>query len=147
MAVNKQKLEREFFRMLNRVVEPAVRKGVGSPRFVPGGLIVLETIGFKSGIMRRTPLVATRFGGCVFISTFRADRSFWLKNLQKNPRVLYYLGGKARDARAFVITGEKRYRKPKFLPNSVGKITDFLAPYTRAGLSFAVLVPVPAKKR
>ncbi|MEH6569034.1 MAG: hypothetical protein V7709_08170 [Halioglobus sp.] len=26
MAANKQKLEREFFRMLNRVVEPAVRK-------------------------------------------------------------------------------------------------------------------------
>ena len=37
MAVNKQKLEREFFRMLNRVVEPAVRKGVGSPPYTAGG--------------------------------------------------------------------------------------------------------------
>ena len=145
MAVNQQKLEREFFRMLNRVVEPAVRKGVGSPRFVPGGLIVLETIGFKSGVMRRTPLAATRLGGCVFISTFRADRSFWLKNLQKDPKVRYYLGGKPRDAKAFVMMAGKRYRKPKSLPAGVGKITDFLAPYTQAGWAFAVLVPAPAR--
>ena len=48
MTVDRQKLEREFFRMLNRVVEPAVRRGIGSPRFVPGGLILLESVGFKS---------------------------------------------------------------------------------------------------
>ncbi|MCB1848305.1 MAG: hypothetical protein KDI04_13230, partial [Halieaceae bacterium] len=60
--MNRQVLEREFFRMLNRVVEPAVRKGVGSPRFLPAGLIVLETVGFKTGAKRRTPLVATRLG-------------------------------------------------------------------------------------
>ncbi len=55
MPVDRQKLEREFFRMLNRVVEPAVRKGIGSPRFVPGGLILLESTGHKSGQTRRTP--------------------------------------------------------------------------------------------
>lgn len=145
MAIERQKLEREFFRMLNRVVEPAVRKGLGSPRFVPGGLIVLETTGFKSGATRRTPLAATRLGGYVFISTFRADRSFWLKNLQKQPRIRYFLGGRARDAKAFVMMAGKRYRRPKALPSAIGKVTDFLAPYTRAGWAFAVLMPV--KKR
>jgi deazaflavin-dependent oxidoreductase (nitroreductase family) len=142
MSVDKQTLEREFFRMLNRVVEPAVRKGVGSPRFVPGGLIVLETTGSKSGLMRRTPLVATRIGGCVFVSTLRGDRSFWVRNLRKNPRICYYLAGKPRAARAFLMTPDKRYRKPKFLPTKIGKITDFLEPYTRAGWAFAVLVPI-----
>ena len=83
MKTDKQTLEREFFRMLNRVVEPAVRKGVGSPRFVPGGLIVLETVGFKTGITRRTPLVATRLHRHVIVATYRAERSFWLKNLPK----------------------------------------------------------------
>ena len=140
-VANTQKLEREFFRMLNRVVEPAVRRGVGSPRFVPGGLIVLESQGFKSGQRRRTPLVATRFQGHVFVSTVRGDRSFWVKNLQKTPRVRYWLGGKPREARAFVLVEGKRYRRPKSLPPAVGRIADFLAPYTRAGWAFAILAP------
>ena len=140
--VKKKNLEREFFRMLNRVVEPAVRRGVGSPRFVPGGLIVLETVGSKSGLTRRTPLVATRFQGHVFISTYRGERSFWLQNLQKQPRVKFYLAGKPRPAKAFVMMPGKRYRKPKALPPAVGKITDFLAPYTKAGWAFAVLAPL-----
>ena len=140
-AADRQKLEREFFRMLNRVVEPAVRRGVGSPRFVPGGLIVLESTGHKSGQKRRTPLAATRFMGHVFVSTVRADRSLWVKNLQNTPRVRYWVGGKPRQAKAFVMVDGKRYRRPKSLPPAVGKITDFLAPYTRAGWAFAVLAP------
>jgi hypothetical protein len=140
-AQDRQKLEREFFRMLNRVVEPAVRHGVGSPRFVPGGLIVLESTGFKSGQKRRTPLVATRFMGHVFVSTVRADRSFWVKNLQLQPRTRYWLAGKPRQAKAFVMAPGKRYRSPASLPPAVRKITDFLAPYTRAGWAFVVLAP------
>lgn len=128
--------------MLNRVVEPAVRKGFASPRFVPGGLIVLETIGFKSGVQRRTPLVATRFQGHVFIATYRGDRSFWMKNLVLRPKVRYFLAGKPRDAKAFVMKPGKRYNRPKSLPNTIGKITDFLAPYTKAGWAFAVLAPI-----
>jgi deazaflavin-dependent oxidoreductase (nitroreductase family) len=139
--LRRQKLEREFFRALNRVVEPAVRKGVGSPRFVPGGLIVLETIGHKSGATRRTPLAATRLQGHVFISTFRGERSLWLKNLQKKPRVRYFLGGKPHTAKAFVIMPGKRYRQPKSLPPTIAKITDFLASHTKSGWAFAVLIP------
>ncbi len=141
MALQKQKLEREFFRMLNAVVEPAVRKGIGSPRFVPGGLIVLETVGHKSGASRRTPLVATRLQGHVFISTFRGERSQWVKNLQKQPRVRYFLGGKPHHAKAFVMLPDKRYRRPKNFPRAIGAITDFLAPYTKAGWAFTVLAP------
>jgi hypothetical protein len=141
-SIDRQKLEREIFRMLNRVVEPAVRYGVGSPRFVPGGLIVLESTGFKTGATRRTPLVATRLLGHVFISTVRGDRSFWVKNLQQQPRVSYFLGGKKREARAFVMMPGKRYRRPRSLPPAVSWVTDFLAPYTRAGWAFAVLAPV-----
>jgi len=139
MPINRQSLERGFFRTLNSVVEPAVRKGLGSPRFLPGGLIVLETTGFKTGATRRTPLLATRLGRYIFVSTFRGESSFWMKNLHKQSSINYYLGGKAREAKAFVVTPGKKYQSPESLPPAISTITDFLAPYTRTGWAFAVL--------
>lgn len=141
MAIDRQVLEREFFRRLNSVVEPAVRKGFGSPSILPGGLIVLETTGFKSGLKRRTPLLATRLGRHVFVSTFRADRSFWIRNLREQPRTRYYLGGREREARAFVVMPDKQYRRPRSLPAAIGRITDVLANFTGKGWGFAVLMP------
>ncbi len=134
-------LEVEFFRMLNRVVEPAVRLGVGSPRIVPSGFIVLETVGRKTGKLRRSPLAATRFGRYVIVSTYRGDRSQWVFNLAAHPRTRYWLGGKPRDARAFVMYEGKRFRVPKSLPSGMQKVVRFLAPYTKAGWGFAVLSP------
>lgn len=131
----------EFFRMLNRVVEPMVRAGVGSPRFVPTGFVVLETVGRKSGQRRRSPLAATRIGSHVVVGTFRAGRSQWVKNLAAEPSTRYWLAGRPREARAFVMHGEKRFRVPKSLPTHMQQVTRFLAPYTKAGWAFAVLSP------
>ncbi len=139
MTLKRQTLERDFFRTLNRVVEPAVRRGLFSTRYAPGSLIVLETVGFKTRTTRRTPLLATRLGRYVFISTARGERSFWVKNLQKQPRTSYYLGGKVRGAKAFVIMPGKRYQRPGSLPAPIGRITDRLASLTENGWAFAVL--------
>ncbi len=135
-------LEVEFFRMLNRVVEPAIRAGVGSPRLAPSGFIVLETIGRKSGVARRSPLAATRLGPYVIVATFRGPRSQWVLNLAANPRTRYWLGGKERATRAFVMHEGKRFRVPKSLPPAMGHVLRFLAPYTKAGWAFAVLSPI-----
>ena len=97
--IKRDSIERDFFRTLNRVVEPLVRAGVGSPRVVPGGLIVLETRGRKSGRLSRTPLAATRFGGYVLVATVRGNRSQWVLNLAAEPRARYWVGGQARLAR------------------------------------------------
>ena len=141
MTLNRKKVEREFFRRLNSVVEPAVRKGIGSPRFSPTTLIVLESIGFKSGMPRRTPLFATRLGSHVLISTFRGERSFWVRNLVGQPHIRYYLGGRSRSADAFVINAGKDGVTTDELPASIRLITRLLRPYTKLGWVFAVLAP------
>src|SRR5437870_7904528 len=89
--------------MLNRLVEPRVRAGWGSPRLAPGGLIVLETTGRRTGRRSRTPLAATRLHNYVIVSTFRGERSQWMKNAAANPDVRYWLGGRPREARAVVL--------------------------------------------
>jgi hypothetical protein len=137
--MNLQTLERDFFRTLNRYVEPAVRAGLLSPRYAPGTMIVLETTGFKTGATRRTPLLATRLGRYVFISTVRGNRSFWVKNLQKDASARYYLGGKAIEAEAFLVAPGVQNLRPGSLPSAIEKITDLLAGFTANGWAFAVL--------
>lgn len=140
--MNFTRFEREFFRKLNAVVEPAVRRGVASPRIAPAGLIVLESTGFKSGLVRRTPLVAMRLGSYVFVTTARGERSFWVKNLIKKPRTRYFRGGKPRETKAFVIAPGKRYRRPKSLPPWAAWFTDAFAEHAPPTWALAVLMPV-----
>lgn len=134
-------LEVEFFRTLNRVVEPLVRAGFGSPRIVPAGFIVLETRGRKSGRLRRVPLAATRLGGYVLVGTLRGNRAHWVRNLAAQPRTRFWLGGRPREARAFVMHEGKRFRMPKSLPPPVRGVVRLLVPYTKVGWAFAVLTP------
>lgn len=131
--------------MLNRVVEPGVRAGWGSPRMVPGGLIVLESVGRKSGRVVRTPLAATRMCGHVVVGTFRGARSQWVRNLAAQPAARYWLGGTRREAKAFVMHAEKRFRVPDSLPPALRQVARFLSPYTGAGWAFAILSPPKAR--
>jgi deazaflavin-dependent oxidoreductase (nitroreductase family) len=134
-------IEAEFFRMLNRYVEPRIRAGCASPRLVPGGLVVVEVRGRKSGRRRRVPLVAARFQGHILVSTFRGRRSQWVRNLAADPEVRYWLRGRPRRARAFVISPERRRAAPKHLPPLLRWVASFLVPYTYAGWAFALLSP------
>lgn len=92
------------FRLLNSVVQPAVRAGLANPLPVGAGAIVLETTGRVSGKKRPVPLLATRVCNTLVVSTVRAD-SQWLKNLEADPAVTLWLNGKQRDATAKVSRG------------------------------------------
>ena len=136
-------IEVEFFRTLNGVIEPIVRAGIGSPRIVPSGFIVLETRGRKSGRLRRSPLAATRLGQHVLVGTFRGDRSQWVLNLAAQPRTRFWLAGRPRDTQAFVMHRRGRSRAPRSLPAHLRKVACLLEPYTRLGWAFALLSPPP----
>ena len=134
-------IEAELFRTLNRIVEPRVRAGWGSPRLVPGGLVVLETRGRRTGRRSRTPLAAMRIKDLVVVSTFRGDRSQWVKNAEADPQVRYWLNGRARSARAVVLSPRKQEVDTKDLPAPLRLLVRLLQPYTCAGWAFALLLP------
>jgi len=144
---SRARVEIEFFRMLNRVLEPIIRAGVGSPRFVPSGFIVLETEGRKTGAVRRSPLAATRIGRHVVVGTFRGDRSQWVRNLAAQPFARYWLAGRPRETRAFVMYDGRRFRMPRTLPAHMQTVAGFLSPYTKAGWAFAILAPRRERRR
>ena len=139
-------IEVEFFRFLNRWLEPQIRGGLGAPRLAPGGLIVLETRGRKTGRRIRVPLVATRIQGHVLIATFRGGRSQWAKNLAASPETRFWMGGKPRAADAYILAADRRPRPLPKLPPLLRLVAVFLTPYTRAGWSFAILAPRRPKR-
>jgi F420H(2)-dependent quinone reductase len=141
MTISLLKLEQQVFRCLNSVVEPAVRRGIGSPTLAPAGLIVLETTGFKSGEQRRTPLWSFRLGRYRIVSTARGQRSFWVKNLLQQPKVNYYLGGRRRATHAIVIAaGAPQYSAAALSP-FMRTVIEVFARYAQSGWAFAILVP------
>lgn len=104
-SIDRDDLTRSAFRALNSVVKPTVRAGVGNPfPLLGGGLVVLETTGRKSGEPRTVPLVASRIGNTVIVSTVRAN-SLWLANIEADDRVAVWLNGKRRTGAAMVTRG------------------------------------------
>ena len=134
-------IEQSVFRALNAVVEPAVRRGIGSSSLTPASLIVLETVGFKSGATRRTPLWSICLGRYRIVSTARGDRSFWVKNLLKQPKTRYYVGGKLRESKAIVIAPGAAMRRSQRLTPVMRKLVTIFSRLSQAGWAFAILGP------
>ena len=137
-----QRIEADFFRALNALVEPAVRAGCGSPGPLPTGLIVLETTGARSGQPRRVPLLATVFDGCVFIGTVRGARSLWVRNLVAEPRARYWVAGREHRGLARIVRPGGAQPDTGGLPPFARAVADgLLPPATMFGWTFAVIAP------
>jgi len=146
-----ERLEADFFRGLNQIVEPLVRAGFGAPVLFPAGAIVIETLGRKSGNLSNVPLTAALVGDLVVVSTVRR-RSNWLKNLAAHPEVKYWLGGREREAIAFAIgpgiEGNERAETVAELPQRVSCLASALKQHSAMfGTAFAILMPREASTK
>jgi deazaflavin-dependent oxidoreductase (nitroreductase family) len=134
-----ERLEAEFFRGLNQIVEPLIRAGLGAPVLFPAGAIVVETQGRKSGRRTNVPLMAALVGDLVVVSTVRR-RSNWVKNLAAHPEIRYWLGGREREATAYAIG--PGIETLKELPPRVSFLASALRRHsTMFGTGFAILMP------
>ncbi|MCZ6784117.1 MAG: nitroreductase/quinone reductase family protein, partial [Proteobacteria bacterium] len=96
-------LQRRAFRALNAVVRPAIQRGFGTPCLAPWGLVVLEHTGRRTGRTYESPLLALRLGRRVMVTTYRKDRSQWVRNLEEQPETHLWLDGRRKPYRALVL--------------------------------------------
>lgn len=92
---------RQTFRSVNAVVEPLVRRGVGSPLPIGPGLVLLQTEGRRSGRPRVRPLLSLRVGEELLVGTARPS-SDWVANLTAAGDASVWVGGSRRSASARV---------------------------------------------
>ncbi len=131
-----------LFHRLNALVEPTVRAGWLSPGITPTGLILLETTGRRSGRTHKTPLLATLVQDYAVVSTVRGSRSQWLQNLAAAPDARYWLGGRSRECRAYIVGSDEGAAELDEAPAAVRCLATSLASTTKNfGWSFALLAP------
>lgn len=81
-----------------------MQSGIGNPLPIGVGAVVLETTGRISGLARLVPVLSTRTGNSLTVSTVRSD-SQWIRNAEADSNVAVWLGGQRRDAVATVRRG------------------------------------------
>jgi len=141
-ATSLSRFESDFFSGLNSLVEPYLRAGFGTPGPCAKGIDLLETTGRKSGRIINVPLMAASFGDIVIVSTVRARRSQWIRNVVANPEVRYWLRGRARKVRAFAIGDGAPIASRAAMPLHARAIASMLHPLTITDdVAFAILIP------
>jgi deazaflavin-dependent oxidoreductase (nitroreductase family) len=94
---------RRIFRIFNKIfMVPMIRLGfaplLGNP--ITGYIMLIKTIGRKSGITRLTPVNYAIIDGYIYCISGFGRRSHWYLNLQADPRVELVLPGGAFTVKA-----------------------------------------------
>ena len=89
---------------LNARMMANYQRGIGPRRVV----LLLTTIGRKSGQPRVTPLQFEEAGELIYIASARGKEADWFKNILANPNVQLQIGNRKFDSRAEPVTDPVR---------------------------------------
>ena len=85
---------------LNTRMMANYKRGIGPTRVV----MILTTIGRKSGLPRQTPLQYEEVNGDYYIASARGSDADWIKNIRVNPKVRVQIRNHEFDATAEPVT-------------------------------------------
>ncbi len=91
-----------FWRLIH--LGPRIAYAVGLGPVLGRFVLLLTTIGRKSGQPRVTPLAYDRLGGTIFVASARGEHADWLRNVKANPNVRVRVGREKFDGLATVIS-------------------------------------------
>lgn len=98
----------EFFWQVMRWFNPRISKRVSSSMGPRQLVLVLTTIGRKSGRPHKTPLQYELVDGNYYVGSARGTKADWYRNLLSHADVTLEIGGKEISARAEAITEPSR---------------------------------------
>lgn len=114
-----------------------VRRWVGAP------VLVLETVGRRSGKPRQTPVIYARHGGAFVVAAANAGAEStpaWCLNLREEPTATVSVDDEQFPVRARFTDGEERERLWRLLAEKAPSIDDYLD-FTERQFPVVVLEP------
>jgi deazaflavin-dependent oxidoreductase (nitroreductase family) len=82
---------------------------IGLGPVIGGFIVLLTTIGRKSGKKRETPLQYEKIGADYYLGAARGLNADWVRNIQSNPQVELRVGAKHVHGAAEIVTDPSRF--------------------------------------
>ena len=98
-----ERLPRFIWRLFH-FLPPRLAYSLGLGYLVGNRILLLTTIGRKSGLPRVTPLLYDEIDGIIYLGSARGTDADWYKNLLDNPRVEFKIGSRRMKGHADPIT-------------------------------------------
>jgi deazaflavin-dependent oxidoreductase (nitroreductase family) len=105
-------------KVFNPLVLAATRAGIPTP-----GVVILETIGRRSGQPRRVPVTRLLEGDTLWIVTEHGRKAAYVKNIEANPNVRVRAGRRWRAGVARLLPDEDWRAIQRRLPSKVSSAT------------------------
>jgi deazaflavin-dependent oxidoreductase (nitroreductase family) len=105
-------------RIVNPVVKAAANAGLPLP-----GVVILETIGRKSGQPRRTPVGKAVEGDTLWIVTEHGHRANYVRNIKADPRIRVKVGRRWRSGIARLMPEDDARERQRRIPNKLNSAT------------------------
>jgi deazaflavin-dependent oxidoreductase (nitroreductase family) len=105
-------------KVFNRLVLAVARAGLPTP-----SVVILETIGRRSGQARRVPVTRLLEGDTLWIVTEHGRKAAYVRNIEANPRVRVRTGRRWRTGTATVLEDYDWRALQRRMPNKLNSAT------------------------
>jgi deazaflavin-dependent oxidoreductase (nitroreductase family) len=105
-------------KVFNRLVLAAARAGLPTP-----SVVILETIGRRSGEPRRVPVTRLLEGDTLWIVTEHGRKAAYVRNIEADPRVRVRAGRRWRSGTATLLPDEDWRALQRRLPSKLSSAT------------------------
>ena len=100
-------LPRPIVRMANAITNAAIMTGIPRPPYTRNNVLVIETLGRRSGRRHRIPVGYLDEDGRIIVVVEDGDRSHWVRNaLARDGRLRIHLQGQWHSARLRMLDAE-----------------------------------------
>ena len=108
-------------KLLNPVLKAATSAGIALP-----GIVILETIGRRSGQPRRTPVGKAVDGDTLWIVAEHGHRAAYVRNIKSDPRVRVKVGRRWRTGSARALPDDDPLARQRAMPRSNARVVRMM---------------------